>query len=229
MIRFSAYKPMQTARGRQVLDISFELETGRLLALYGPSGAGKTTLLRMLAGLTDPGKGSIEAFGETWYDPARKINRSPQARSVGMVFQDFALFPHLTVRENLGFALQKGHDVRIVDELLEQMELGQLQHRRPAVLSGGQQQRVALARAIVRAPKLLLLDEPLSALDTDMRLRLQGWLRRVHRERGLTTILVSHHLPEVLQLADQVISLDNGTVRKQGKPAELFPPDREIY
>jgi molybdate transport system ATP-binding protein len=229
MIRFSAHKPMQTARGKQTLDISFELEPGRLLALYGPSGTGKTTLLRMLAGLTDPGKGHIEAYGETWYDSKRKINLPPQARSVGMVFQDFALFPHLTVRENLKFALQKGDDGRIVDELLDQMELGQLQRRKPAALSGGQRQRVALARAIVRAPRLLLLDEPLSALDTEMRLRLQAWLRKTHRERGLTTILVSHHLPEVLQLADQVISIDNGIIQKKGKPAELFGSDRSIY
>ena len=229
MIRFRAHKPMQTVRGKQTLDISFDLEQGQLLALYGPSGAGKTTLLRMLAGLTDPGKGYIEAYGETWYDPAKRINLAPQARSVGMVFQDFALFPHLTVRQNLGFALQKGHDRRIVDELLDHMELEQLQHRRPAALSGGQQQRVALARAIVRAPRLLLLDEPLSALDTDMRLRLQTWLRQLHRDRGLTTILVSHHLPEVLQLADEIISIDNGIVQKKGKPAELFGSHRGIY
>ena len=210
MIRFSAYKPMQTSRGRQLLDVSFELPAGKMLALYGPSGAGKTTLLRMLAGLTDPGKGRIDVFGETWYGPG--INLPPQARSVGMVFQDYALFPHMTVRENMVFALQKGEGGRIVDELLHYMDLEQLQHSKPGLLSGGQRQRVALARAIVRSPRVLLLDEPLSALDTDMRVKLQGWLRKTHLEKGFTSILVSHHLPEVLQLADEVLYINDGKV-----------------
>lgn len=221
-IRFRASKMLHTTQGRQLLDISFRLEKGRLLTLYGPSGAGKTTILRILAGLTDTASASIEVDGEIWDDDTRKTHLPARCRSIGFVFQDFALFPHLTVRGQLEFALPKGADKSIVDELLSLMELEELRDRRPAFLSGGQQQRVALARAIARRPKLLLLDEPLSALDDEMRFKLQDYILLAHQHYQLTTILVSHHLPEIFRLSDEVICLEKGQIQKKGAPAHVF-------
>jgi molybdate transport system ATP-binding protein len=217
-----ATKKLHTARGPQRLDIEFQWQQGRLLAIYGPSGGGKTTLLRILAGLTPTESGFIEIEGETWLDTTRRINLATRYRSIGFVFQDFALFPHLTVRQQLEFALPDRKHKAIVTELLNLMELEELQGLRPALLSGGQQQRVALARAIARRPRLLLLDEPLSALDDDMRNKLQDYILRVHRHYKLTTMLVSHHLPEVLRLADEAIILENGKITAQGNPSNLF-------
>jgi molybdate transport system ATP-binding protein len=147
----------------------------------------------------------------------------PQERSVGMVFQNFGLFPHMTVRENLAFAIPKGEDPKQIDTLLEQIDLIALQHQKPARLSGGQRQRVALARALARQPRLLLLDEPFSAQDAALRRRLQAYLLQVHRERRLTTVLVTHHLPDVLRLADEALILDEGRAMHQGSPEVLFP------
>jgi molybdate transport system ATP-binding protein len=222
MLILKAHKMLHTADGPQALDIAFELEQGRLLTLYGPSGAGKTTLLRLLAGLTDMDTGYIESGGEIWVDTRLKINRAARRRPVGMVFQDFALFPHLTVRENLEFALKKGDDNRLVKELIELMELGSLQNIHPPRLSGGQQQRVALARAVARKPRLLLLDEPLSALDDEMRFRLQDYILKAHRQYALTTILVSHYLPEIFRLSDEVIRLEKGRILRSGSPSDVF-------
>ncbi|HEX9511238.1 MAG TPA: ATP-binding cassette domain-containing protein [Puia sp.] len=222
MLRFRATKMLHTAHGRQALDISFELARGRLLTIYGASGAGKTTILRILAGLTDIDAGFIETEGEVWVDTTQKINWPARRRSVGFVFQDFALFPHLTVKENLEYAIPKGENPKIVPELIEWMELTALRDQRPAELSGGQQQRVALARAIARKPKILLLDEPLSALDDDMRWKLQDTIIRAHRDYNLTTILVSHHLPEIFRLSDEVICLDKGRIERRGNPSDIF-------
>lgn len=223
MIQFQANKTLLTTAGRQQMDIEFEVEKGQLLTLYGPSGAGKTTILRILAGLTSVSSGYIAVDGETWYDSHKKINVPTQRRSIGFVFQDFGLFPHWSVYDNLRYAMPKGEDPRLMHELIELMELGTLQDTRPTFLSGGQQQRVALARAIVRKPRLLLLDEPLSALDDDMRHRLQDYIERIRKHYEFTTVLVSHHLPEILRLADVVIWLDKGRIRQQGAPKKIFP------
>jgi molybdate transport system ATP-binding protein len=217
---------LHTAGGPQPLDIAFDWQQGRLLAIYGPSGAGKTTLLRILAGLTETESGYIEVDGEVWLDSTRHINLATRHRSIGFVFQDFALFPNLTVRQQLEFALPDRHNKAIVSELLTLMELEELQHRRPALLSGGQQQRVALARAIARRPRLLLLDEPLSALDDEMRYKLQEYILMAHRHYRLTTIFVSHHLPEVFRLADEAILLEKGRIGGQGTPATLFTEEK---
>jgi len=222
MIKFQANKILLTSHGRLKLDVAFQMEKGQLLTLYGPSGAGKTTILRILAGLTDILSGHIEADRETWLDTKQKINLPPQKRSLGFVFQDFALFPHLSVKENIRYALPKGDDMKLMEELIELMELGPLQDVRPSFLSGGQQQRVALARAIIRRPRLLLLDEPLSALDDDMRHRLQDYIERIRHHFELTTVLVSHHLPEILRLSDKVIWLEKGRIRQEGTPESLF-------
>jgi molybdate transport system ATP-binding protein len=221
-IIFRASKMLHTSHGNQVLNVAFELAKGRLLTLYGNSGAGKTTILRILAGLTDIDSGYLEVDGEVWYDRQNKIYVPARKRSIGLVFQDFALFPHFTVKEQLLFALPKGADKTIVRELLDLMELGSLQDTLPSRLSGGQQQRVALARAIARKPRLLLLDEPLSALDDQMRFKLQDYIIRAHRHYHLTTILVSHYLPEIFRLSDEVIHLENGTILKQGAPQDIF-------
>ncbi|MBJ6143316.1 ATP-binding cassette domain-containing protein [Hymenobacter sp. BT559] len=225
MIEFRLTKALHTAAGPRTLDVALSLMPGELLALSGPSGAGKTTLLRMLAGLTRPDSGFLRVGGQLWYDHASRQWLPPQRRPLGVVFQDYALFPNMTVRENLAFAAdgQAGAKQR-VDELLELLELTELAARRPAALSGGQQQRVALARALARRPRLLLLDEPLSALDLPTRLRLQQALGEVHRQYQLTTVLISHDPAEIARLATRVVELDLGQVRSVGPPTALAAP-----
>ena len=237
---FRATKMLHTAQGPRLFDVSFDLPHGRLLAVYGPSGSGKTTLLRILAGLTGTSSGHISMDGEVWLDhpnkaaqpgnpnTSRPVDLATRHRSIGFVFQDFALFPHLTVRGQLEFALPKHADRSIIEELLALMELEELQHRRPGLLSGGQQQRIAIARAIARRPRLLLLDEPLSALDDEMRFKLQNYIGIAHRHYQLTTILVSHYLPEIFSLSDDAIVLEGGKIRDRGAPQALFPKDRII-
>jgi molybdate transport system ATP-binding protein len=223
-----AKKSLLTAQGKEWLDIRFQLEKGQTLAIYGPSGAGKTTLLRILAGLTEVSTGQIRLGDETWLDTTRRIDQPTRRRAIGFVFQDFALFPNLTVREQLEYALSPGEDQSLVRELLSLMELEALQRHRPTLLSGGQQQRVALARAIARKPSLLLLDEPLSALDDEMRNKLQDYILKVQQRFHLTTILVSHHLPEIHRLADTALHLKQGRIEAQGPPASLFPQSPQL-
>ncbi len=226
MIKFFARKILKTADGVMPLEVSFQLEQGQFLSVYGNSGAGKTTLLRILAGLTETEKSEIEVGGKVWENSAAKIHIPVQKRSVGFVFQDFALFPNLTVRENLEYALQKNNDRKTAGELLEMMELQAFQNSKPQHISGGQKQRVALARAIIRKPEILLLDEPLSALDDEMRQKLQDYILKIHRHFKLTTILVSHHLPEIFKLSDKVIFLEKGKIKKEGSPAHVFSEDK---
>jgi molybdate transport system ATP-binding protein len=221
-VRFHATRMLHTAQGPLLFDVALDIQQGQTLAIHGPSGAGKTTLLRILAGLTSINTGLITVGDETWLDTTRRIDLPTRHRSIGFVFQDFALFPNLTVRETLAYALPEKRVETIVDELLELMELQELQHRRPALLSGGQQQRIAIARAIARRPKLLLLDEPLSALDDEMRHKLQDYLLKIQRHYRLTTLLVSHHLPEIFRLADTAIHLEQGRIERQGAPAGVF-------
>lgn len=205
-----------------ILNFETSIQPGEFLALHGPSGAGKTSTLRMLAGLMDPDNGVIIHNDEKWYDHESGINRSPQKRKIGFLFQDYALFPNMTVEENILFALKKGQPKKIADDLIEMIELENLKDRRPESLSGGQQQRVALARALVQRPVLLLLDEPLSALDPHMRTKLQDHLLTVHNEYGFTTIMVSHDLSEIFKLADKVIELRDGKIIKSGSIKEVF-------
>ena len=222
MIHIDARKQLHTADGPLELAIQADIAEGEFVTLFGKSGAGKTTLLRMLAGLTDPDAGTLVVGDETWFDAARGIRRAPQQRKIGFVFQDYALFPNMSVRGNLEFALENQRDRAHVDELLALMELGALAQRRPAELSGGQRQRVALARALARRPRILLLDEPLSALDDETRLRLQDELLKLHRAFKLTTLLVSHDLGEVFKLSDRVLAIERGCIVRQGEPLEVF-------
>ena len=222
MIRFALHKKLNAASGMMFLQVKCEFESGQLVTLFGKSGVGKTSILRMLAGLMTPDAGQIIVEDATWLDTRQKINLRPQHRKVGLVFQDYALFPNMTVRENLLFALSKPQAQTFVAHLIDIVEFQTLQNRKPDSLSGGQKQRVALARALVQRPKLLLLDEPLSALDIEMRRKLQSYILKVHQEFGLTTILVSHDLSEILKMSDKVIILEEGKIIRQGSPPEVF-------
>ncbi|MEM7039289.1 MAG: ATP-binding cassette domain-containing protein, partial [Bacteroidota bacterium] len=200
MMQIQLYRELEGVEGRFGLEVDFSVAEGELLAIYGPSGAGKTSVLRMIAGLDRPEKGKIEVDGQLWADLGQKLHLRPQDRNVGMVFQDYALFPNMTARENIAFGLAEKGEIQWVDDLLSMMEMAGLADRRPGRLSGGQQQRVALARALARKPAVLLLDEPLSALDWEMRTALQGKLRDLHAQFSRRTILVSHDPREVRRL-----------------------------
>ena len=222
MIHIKLQRTLKSSEGEMLLDVFAQIPQGTFMGLYGNSGAGKTSILRMLAGLMQSEKGLLEVNGEIWLDTSNKINLPPQKRSIGYVFQDYALFPNMTVKENLTYALSKGQPKDIISELIDITELGELQNRKPTTLSGGQQQRVALARALVRKPEILLLDEPLSALDISMRSKLQDYILKVHRQYNLTTILVSHDVSEVFKLCDQVIILEKGKIAQEGTPLDIF-------
>lgn len=222
MIQIALQKRLHGAEGTFLLDLNLQIPQQTIVAIMGSSGAGKTSLLKMMAGLLLPDAGKLVIDEITWFDAKNKVNLKPQARSVGYVFQEYALFPNMNLRENLLFALGKHENKKIVDELIELMGLTGLQDRKPTHLSGGQQQRIALARAIVRRPQLLLLDEPFGALDKPMRQRLQQDLKMLHEYYGTTTLLVSHDPVEVARLAQEVIILNDGKVSQQGSPFEVL-------
>lgn len=222
MIELAIKKRLHSSGGEFTLDMQFNVAAGEFITLFGPSGAGKTTLLRCLAGLDGPDLGRIVVGGETWFDGASRANLPPQKRRVGYMFQDYALFPNMSVRGNIEFALRKGADRQRVAELIEIMALDELQHRKPATLSGGQQQRAALARALAAEPHLLLLDEPFSALDHVTRMRLHEEVLSMQRRYGLTTVMVSHDVGEVYRLSQRVLLLEEGKLVQQGTPAEVF-------
>ncbi|HKP96472.1 MAG TPA: ABC transporter ATP-binding protein [Fibrobacteria bacterium] len=226
MIRLSLRKRLHSAAGEMELAADMEMAEGECVALHGPSGAGKTTLLRMLAGLAAPDSGRIEVAGVAWYDSGAGINLPPQKRRVGLVFQDYALFPNMTVRGNLEYALQDPRAKSRVDEILEMTHLTEMAGRRPDTLSGGQKQRVALARALVSEPRILLLDEPLSALDQGLRGILQEEIAELQKRFRIATILVSHDLGEIFRLSRRVLCLEDGKIRKQGAPSEVFGGSR---
>lgn len=222
MIDFALQKKLNTADGDMQLQISLQIESGSFVSLYGSSGAGKTSVLRMLAGFMKPDNGKIIMNDVVWFDKNQKRNIDAQQRKIGFVFQDYALFPNMNVFENIAFALNKKESVNIVDELLELTGLSTLSQRKIQTLSGGQKQRVALARAIAARPLLLLLDEPLSAIDNNMRIQLQTTLLKVHKRFNLTTILVSHDMDEIVKLSDRIIHLEHGKVQDDTTPASYF-------
>lgn len=226
MIEIDIRKTLMGVSGEFTLHVQLRMENGELAALFGDSGAGKTTLLRMLAGLTTADEGVIRIGDETWLDTRRRINLPAQKRRIGFVFQDQALFPHLSVYGNLAYALPKHADRRFIDELLELTGLTALRDRRPDTISGGQRQRVALARALARRPAILLLDEPLSALDANTRHALQDEILRLHQALGLNTLMVTHDIPEVFKLADRVFMLEDGAVSRNGPPTAVFADRR---
>ena len=225
MIYLDFQKKLYSTQGEVLLKVQCSLKMRELITLFGKSGAGKTTILRILAGLTTPDFGIIKVQDSIWFSSKDKINIPPQKREIGFVFQDYALFPNMSIEENLLFALPKRGDKKHIEELLEIVELQNFRKVKPSMLSGGQQQRVALIRALVRNPKILLLDEPFSALDASMSQRLQEELLKIHQKFELTTFFVSHNLADVFYLSQYVLHLNNGVVDKQGTPSEVFLND----
>src|SRR3954451_16493264 len=202
-------------------DVTLDIPEGCLTALLGPSGSGKSTLLRVIAGLEQPDSGTVEILGE---DATRL---APQRRGVGFVFQHYAAFKHMTVEKNVAFGLSirkrpKQEVKRRVDELLELVHLEGFAHRYPGQLSGGQRQRMALARALAVEPKVLLLDEPFGALDARVRKDLRQWLRRLHDEVHVTTVFVTHDQEEAMDVAEQIVVVNEGRVEQAGDPVELY-------
>lgn len=225
MIKVKAQKDLITSHGPLRLDVDFQIADGEFITLYGPSGVGKTTVLRMIAGLTVPEQGIIEVDGETWFDSAQGINRPVQERQISFVFQDYNLFPNMTILENLEYALKDKNDRHLIDEFLGMVHLTELSQRRPATLSGGQKQRVALIRALLRRPKIFLLDEPLSALDLELRLKLQDEIFALYDRFKIPTIFVTHDLSEIFKLAHQIFVMEEGKIVRSGKPGEIFGED----
>jgi sulfate transport system ATP-binding protein len=204
-----------------VRDVTFTAEAGNITGLLGPSGSGKSTVLRMIAGLETPTAGRI------WMGNVEHTHKSVQERRVGFVFQHYALFRHMTVEQNVAFGLsvrkmEKPEQRKRVDELLELVQLGPFRDRYPDQLSGGQRQRVALARALAPRPQVLLLDEPFGALDARVRQDLRRWLDGLHREIGVTSLLVTHDQDEVLELANKVVVMHEGRVEQVGAPNEIY-------
>ena len=222
MIRITITKELTMAEGKKSLSIDTSIETGLITTVFGKSGAGKTSLLRIIAGLLKPESGTIISDNEIWLDTDKHINLPVQKRNIGFVFQDLALFPNMTVAENLQYGARGKQHEHDIGDLLKMVNLEKLAGRKPDTLSGGQRQRVALCRAMVGSPRLLLLDEPFSSLDTGMHHQLREDLLRMHQTFKLTTILVTHDLADVYSLSDRTLVIDGGNLIKSGKPDEVF-------
>ena len=216
MIEIEIQKTLSGSKGSMNLEIALEIADKSFVALTGESGSGKTTLLRILAGL-EKAQGSIKVAGENWLGGGKSL--APQKREIGFVFQDYALFHNMTVWKNLLFVKK---DETLAKHLLELTGLWEMKSHYPETMSGGQKQRVALCRALMKQPRILLMDEPLSALDPAMRGKLQQDILKLHRTFGTTTIIVSHDPSEIYRLADRVIVLDHGKIERDGSPRELL-------
>jgi molybdate transport system ATP-binding protein len=205
--------------------LELALDVSRTVALVGPSGVGKTSALRVVAGLIEPSRGRVSLADERWLDTERGLSLPPERRRVGLVFQDYALFPHLSVRGNVAF----GAGGRPVEEQLDRFRIGHLASAHPEELSGGERQRVALARALARDPAVLLLDEPLAALDAHTKSEVRHELAELLRELSLPTLLVTHDYEDAAALADEVGVLVDGQLRQLGPPAELVARPRDAF
>ncbi len=216
MIKIDVNKKLHGANGEMNLNINLDIKQGEFLALAGLSGSGKTTLLRILAGL-ESANGIINIDNNIWLND--KFCLAPQKREIGFVFQDYALFPNFSIIDNL---LYVNKDKELANYLLKITELEELKNRFPQTLSGGQKQRVSLCRALMNRPKLLLMDEPLSALDPEMRTKLQSEILTLHKEFNTTTIMVSHDPSEIYRLANRIVVLNYGQIINDGTPKEIL-------
>lgn len=206
---------------KAVDDVELEIKDGEFFSMLGPSGSGKTTCLRMIAGFDRPTSGQIILYGQD------VSNLPPYERPVNTVFQDYALFPHMTIDENIGYGLMikgvsKAERTKLVDEMLDLVRLPGFGYRKPSQLSGGQRQRVALARALINHPKVLLLDEPLGALDLKLRQQMQVELKNIQREVGITFIFVTHDQEEALTMSDRIAVFNEGKIEQVGSPADVY-------
>ncbi len=219
MIKIDIKLPINTAKGKKQLELNTCLKANEITDIFGESGAGKTTLLKIIAGLIKPEFGRIEVGDELWFDTQKNVNLAIQKRKIGFVFQDYALFPNMSVKENISYAATSKQKA---EELLSLMNLENLAKIYPKNLSGGQAQRVALARALAREPQILLLDEPLSALDFKMRSFLQDELVKILQHFKITTLLVSHDLAEIYKLSHRILELSDGKIIKDARTNEFF-------
>ena len=221
--------------GRTIIDhVSFDIAQGELISLLGPSGCGKTTTLRCIAGLETPEEGRIELDGQVVFDAARGIMVEPYRRSIGMVFQSYAIWPHLTVFQNVAFPMVVRRRPRAevqsrTMQALEMVGLASLRDRSSQQLSGGQQQRVAVARAIVHSPAALLFDEPLSNLDAKLRDRTRAEIRRLQRDLNVATVYVTHDQAEALSLSDRILVMGEGRIRQAGTPQQIYGEPRDAF
>ncbi|RKM54629.1 ABC transporter ATP-binding protein [Butyrivibrio sp. X503] len=215
-----------------VNDFDFEIEGGKLIGLLGPSGCGKSTALNLICGLEKPTEGQI------FFDDIDVTNLPPENRGVGLVFQNYALYPHLTVRENIRFPLEnlRGKDKLSKDEMEKRVQeaaalvqITELLDRRPSEMSGGQQQRVAIARVLVKVPRVLLLDEPLSNLDARLRLQTREELKRIQVETGITTVFVTHDQEEAMSISDTIVVMKDGVLQQMGKPQEIYDEPVNLF
>ena len=217
MIEISCKKELNGGDSKFMLEADLSFENGDFVALYGASGGGKTTILRLIAGFETPQSGFIKVRDKIFFDEKR--NLAPQKRNIGFLFQDYALFENMNVFKNLLFAKD---DISLANKLLDICGLTSLKNAKISTLSGGQKQRVALARAVMRKPEILLLDEPLSALDNAMREKLQDYLLALHDEFKMSIILVSHDIAEIYKLCNKVFVLENGKISRSGSASEIF-------
>lgn len=214
-------------KGRKILDdISIDLPSGKFAGLVGPSGCGKTTLLRIVAGLESPDAGTLRCGERTFVESAQKVFLPPERRNIGMLFQSYALWPHMTALDNVAFPLKmRGIDKAKREEearkLLKMVGLEGLELRLPSRLSGGQQQRVGLARALCGKPSLWLLDEPLSNLDAALRTSMRQEIRRLQKEFSVTALIVTHDWKDAEEICDEVVAIDQGHIAQRGSPAEI--------
>ncbi|MET9281595.1 ABC transporter ATP-binding protein [Streptomyces anthocyanicus] len=208
-------------------DVNFTVADGEFFTLLGPSGCGKSTTLSCVAGLETPDSGTIRVGDQVFFDGTRRSTVPPEGRNLGLVFQSYALWPHMTVADNLALPLKlrkvtKGEQRRLIDDVLTKVDMAHLRDRYPHQLSGGQQQRVALARGIVYSPGVLLLDEPLSNLDAKMRDQARVWLKDLQREVGITTVYVTHDQVEAMSLSDRIAVFMHGRLQQVGTPTEIY-------
>jgi iron(III) transport system ATP-binding protein len=208
-------------------DVTFAAKDGQLVTLLGPSGCGKTTTLLSIAGLETPDRGTIRCGDVQFFDAEAKVQLAAESRNVGIVFQTYAIWPHMTVAGNVAFPLEirrrpRSEVNRRVDEVLDLVEMRPYAKRYPYQLSGGQQQRVALARALAHSPDILLLDEPFSNLDAKLRERARIWFRALQRRLELTTIFVTHDQDEALSMSDRILVMDHGQIAQEGTPEEVY-------